>query len=107
MHVSGGKVSLGTVERWLNHPAVREPVQWTPVKDARNKIYTGGDHLMGTFDVKSSVADGGSRQWKQIEQLKTIVIGLRLILGIWSSIVIRTFRMKWSVSLRALLEIRM
>ena len=38
---------------------------------------------MGKFDVKSSVADGGSRQWKQIEQLKTIVapIGLRLILG--------------------------
>ena len=38
---------------------------------------------MGKFDVKSSVTDGGSRQWKQIEQLKTIVIGLRLILGKW------------------------
>ena len=40
---------------------------------------------MGKFDVKSSVADGGSRQWKQIEQLKPIVapIGLRLILGKW------------------------
>ena len=37
---SGGKVSLGTVERWLNHPAMQESVQWTLVKDARNKIYT-------------------------------------------------------------------
>ena len=38
---------------------------------------------MGKFDVKSSVTDGGSRQWKQTEQLKTIVapIGVRLILG--------------------------
>ena len=38
---------------------------------------------MGKFDVKSSVTDGGSRQWKQTEQLKTIgaTIGLRLILG--------------------------
>ena len=46
-------------------------------------LLTGGDHLMGKFDVKSSVTDGGSRQWKQTEQLKTIVapIGVRLILG--------------------------
>ena len=42
--------------------------------------WTGGNHLMGKFDVKSSVSDGGSCQWKQTEQLKTIVspIGLRL-----------------------------
>ena len=48
-------------------------------------LLTGGDHLKGKFDVKSSVtaSDGGSRQWKQIEQLKTIAIGLRLILGKW------------------------
>ena len=78
-------------------------------------MLTGGDHLMGKYDVKSSVTDGGSRQWKQIEQLKTIAIGLLLILApgdSWvngSSIVIRTFRMKWSVSfsLQALLEIIM
>ena len=37
-------------------------------------LLTGGDHLKGKFDVKSSVtaSDGGSRQWKQIEQLKTV-----------------------------------
>ena len=44
---------------------------------------TGGDHSNGKFEVISSVTDGGSRQWKQTEQLKTIVapIGVRLILG--------------------------
>ena len=38
---------------------------------------------MGKFEVKSSVTDDGSRQWKQTEQLKMIVapIGLRLDLG--------------------------
>ena len=36
---ANGKISRGTVARWLAHPAVGD-INWTPVKDSRGKIYT-------------------------------------------------------------------
>ena len=37
---AGCQVKQGSLERWLHHPAIQEPVEWTPVTANCVQIYT-------------------------------------------------------------------
>jgi hypothetical protein len=57
---SDSQMCLGTVQRWLVHPAVQESVQWTLVTAARNSVYAATAALKSESEGNTAIASSSA-----------------------------------------------